>query len=179
MDFLQTKTFLIEAGFKPKEWRELQAICEIQQGNYSAKATGKQMLEVDVGDEYMRLFYDRLKDLLLGQEKTSVAPLHVLRKAQPRQYALVKKCAAELYKIACEWNGSRVRHRNFTIGVFHMYVKLTIQYLKDCSVPVSAKAVLQHSDKFIGLVDRSYPGYVKSGAMHIVILGHKEGQPSA
>jgi len=179
MDFVETKTQLLEASFDSKQWRELQAICEIQQGNYSAKATGQQMTEVDVGDEYMRLFYGRLLDILLHQEKTAAAPLGVLRKAAPKQYALVKKCAATLYQTSCEWNPTRTRGRNFTVGVFHMYVKLTISYLKDCGVPVSAKAVLQHLDKFVGLVDKAYPGYVKSGLIHVVILGDKTGLQQA
>jgi len=179
MDFLQTKTFLLEAGFDNKQWRELQAICEIRQGSYSAKSTALQQIEVEVGDEYSRLFYDRLVDVLLHHEKIAVAPLSVLRKAQPKQYAMVKKTAAFLYRLACEWNPSKVRGRNFAIGVFHLYVKLTAQYLKDCGVPVSAKAVLQHSDKFVGLVDKAFPSYVKHGLIHLVVLGEKRGRVTA
>jgi len=179
MDFIDTKNFLLGAGFDNKQWRELKAICEIRQGNYSAKASASQQAEIDVGDEYCRLFYDRLTDILLNHEKIGVAPLGVLKKMQPKQFAMVGKVAAFLYQLSCEWNPTKVRGRNFAIGVFHLYVKLTVEYLRECRVPVSAKAVLQHPDKFVGLVDKAFPSYVKHGLIHVVVLGDKRSTLSA
>lgn len=173
MNFNETKAFLMEAGFTPKQWRELGAICEIRQGNYTAVQSrrGAEMEDVQVDEEHVRLFYERLTNILLNQEKLGVAPLNVLRKAQPAIYANVKKVASYLYKLSAEWNEEGDRQRNFSIGVYHLYAQLVVAYLKDCRVPISAKAVLQHQDKFIGLVDRAYPGYVEGGLMRLIVLG--------
>jgi len=172
MDFTELKNFLLEkANYEDKQWREIKAICDIRQGAYSASASAEKEVAVEVGDEWTRMFYGRLTEVLLYNEKIAMAPLGVLKRMQPKQYANVRKIAALLHDLSLEWNPSKVRGRNFTVGVMHLYCKLTVQYLRDCSVPISAKAVLQHGDKFVGLVNRSFPGYVKSGLIHLVVLG--------
>jgi len=179
MDFDKLKAELLDINLTDVQWRELKAICDIRQGNYSAKAAAQTENTAFLSKDYTDLFYDRLTDVLLHQTKVGVAPLHVLRKAQPAQAKQAVRVANDLYAIACEWNPNKVRGRNFAIGVFHLYVKLTVQYLQDCKIPVSAKACLQHVDKFVGLVDRAYPGYVKSGLIHIVVLGEKQASVAA
>lgn len=172
MEFQQLKSYLMgEASFAEREWKELSAICEIRQGHYSSKMTAVSAEKVDVGDEHVRLFYERLKVFLLGHNKCSVAPLNVLMKSQPAQFRKVKKISASLYETAAKWNTEGRNHRNFCIGVYHLYVQLVVEYLQECKVPVSMKTVLQHSDKFEGLVDRAYPGYIKGDLMPLIIFG--------
>jgi len=170
MQFEELKTNLMAAAYTDKEWREVKAIADIRMGNYSAKQAAE-ATTLPIIKDYVGLFYDRLTVVLLDQCKIAVAPLHVLNAAMPKQYKMVQKISAELYALACEWNPSRVRNRNFAIGVFHLYVKLVVGYLRDCQVPVSVKTCLQHSDKFVGLVDKAYPGYVVSGTIALVVLG--------
>ncbi len=173
MNFGKLKQDLLNASFEDKQWRELKAICDIRQGNYSAKQGAETEVKAFLSKDYTDLFYDRLTNILLNECKVAVAPLGVLRRMQPKQYKLVKQAAVDLYVIACEWNPTKVRGRNFAIGIFHLYVKLVVEYLRDCKVPLSVKTCLQHTDKFVGLVDRAFPGYVAGGLIHIVVLGDR------
>lgn len=173
MNFEELKAMLLDATYTDKQWRELKAIADIRMGNYSAKAAAEQTT-LNLGKDYTQLFYSRLENILTNDYQIKMMPFNVVKSTQRSQYKNIEKCAAELYEIACEWNPSKIRNRNFTIGVYHLYSKLVPAYLKDCKVPVSAKACLQHVDKFVGLVDRAFPGYVAGGLIGIVILGSND-----
>lgn len=170
MEYGEIKGFLMEAEFGMKQWQELKAICEIRMGNYSAQQAAKNQDKVAVSDQYTVLLYDRVVDIF-QHEKISVAPYSVLKSVDAKTAKAVNTTATKLYQLACKWNSSKARQRNFTVGVFHMFVKLTISYLRDCRVPVSVKTVFQNADKFEGLVDRAFPGYVQAGLMNLAILG--------
>lgn len=171
--FDELKRALMEASFTAKQWKELSALCEIRQGNFTAKQTVESQHDFDPGTEHVRLFYERLKTYLLDKKLCSVAPLNVLQQSQPQQYSQVKKLAGQLAECASEWNTDNTRQRNFSIGIYHLYVQLVVEYLQGARVPISVKAVLQHGDKFAGLVDRAYPDYIKAGLMPLIVFGNQ------
>ena len=120
---------------------------------------------------YTQLFYDQLRKYLETHCKISTMPLSVLRSTNPKLYTDVLNAATFLYAVAEDWNVDRILQRNFVVGVYFLYSKLTVSYLQDCTVPVSVKTVLQHTEKFVGLVDKAYPDYVKNDFIKLVILG--------
>ena len=122
---------------------------------------------------YISLFHDRLKNVLMQQCDIQILPILVIKKRQPKIYQDIKKVTSFLYIISERWNTDKSRTRNFTIGVFHLYCKLVVGYLRQNRVPVSLKTSLQHTEKFVGLVDLAFPGYVENGVIKIVILGEK------
>jgi len=170
MTFDELKQFLMEAEYTDKQWREVRAIGDIRMGSFSSKEASLKDLG-EVGQEYTNLLYDQLKNYLATQCKIAAPPLSILRKSKPTVYKAVVDAANFLYAISEEWNPDHVLRRNFVVSVYYLYSKLVVQYLRDCRVPVSVKTALQHTDKFVGLVDKAYPDYVKNGMIKMVILG--------
>lgn len=170
MKFKELSEILMTEEFSEKELKQIQAIADIRLGNFSAEQAA---LSNTVSDTYVLMFYDRLKFLLARECDIHILPLHVIRKRQQKIYKEIEKAATFLYAISERWNPDKSRTRNFAIGVFHLYCKLVIRYLREVNVPISLKTSLQHTDKFIGLVDMSFPGYVESGMIKMVILGEK------
>ncbi len=171
MDFVGTKAFLMQAEFTDKQFREIRAIADIRLGNFSAREANLKELSKDGPSIWAELFYSRVRKYLETECKISTAPLAVLKTTSPKNYQAVKAAALELYSVASDWNTDKTMQRNFVVGVYHLYIKLTVQYLRNCRVPISLKTALQHRDKFVGLVDESFPDYVRSGMIRIVILG--------
>lgn len=171
MEFDKLKIFLMQAAFSDKQWREVRAVADIRLGNFSRREAALKDLCEDQPTVWTQLFYQRLRQYLQMECKINTAPLAVLKTTSAKQYKAVLSMADFLYATAADWNTDKRMQRNFVVGVYHLYCELTVQYLKKCSVPVSLKSVLQHADKFVGLVDESFPGYVASGTIRIVILG--------
>lgn len=171
MEFDKLKIFLMEAEFSDKQFREIRAIADIRLGNFSAREANLKDLEGDGPTLWAELFYKRLRNYLHTQCKISTTPLAVLKTTSVKQYKAVLSMSDFLYSVATDWNTDKKMQRNFVVGVYHLYCELTVQYLQKCGVPVSLKSVLQHADKFVGLVDASFPGYVAAGTIRIVILG--------
>ncbi len=171
MTFDELKKFLMEAEYTDSQFKELKAITEIQLGNFSAQqepAKEKEMLPV-----YTEAFYNQLRQYLEMKCHINTPPIRILKGRQPKVYANVVKCANALYVVAEDWNTARTMRRAYVTAVYHLYIKLAIQYLKDSKVPVSATTLVQHSDKFVGLADQAYPGYVDGGMMNVILLGRK------
>jgi len=170
MVFEEMRRFLMQAEYSDKQFREIKAIAEIRLGNFSAReASLKEMGEALPA--YTQAFYDQLRQHLENQCKIPTPPLSVIKKQSPKMYGDVVTCANYLYATAEEWNTSKVMRRNYVTGVYYLYARLVVDYLRTSKVPVSAKTAVQHSDKFVGMVDTAYPGYVEGGMMDVVILG--------
>lgn len=170
MNFAELKSFLMQADYTDKEFREIRAIAEIRLGNFSSREAA--LKEVgNVGEEYVTLFYSQLRNYLESDCGIATPPLSILRKSKPGVYRAIVLATNFLYGVSEDWNKDRIVQRNFVVGVYYLYAKLVVQYLREVRVPVSVKTILQHTDKFIGLVDNSYPGYVTGGLIKMVILG--------
>ena len=177
MNFAELKAFLMQADYTDKEFREVSAIAEIRLGNFSSREAA--LKEVgNVGEEYVTLFYSQLRNYLESECAIATPPLSILRKSKPGVYRAAVLATNFLYGVSEDWNKDRIVQRNFVVGVFYLYAKLVVQYLRDVRVPVSVKTILQHTDKFIGLVDNSYPGYVMGGMIKMVILGPSKREHS-
>ncbi len=173
MAFGDAKKFLMEAEYTDSQFRELKAITEIRLGNFSAaESSSKETKEpLELMPAYTQAFYDQLRGYLKDQCMIATPPLNVLRVRSPKVYTNVVQCANTLYAVAESWNTSKTMRRNYVTGVYHLYAKLVVEYLKSAKVPVSATTAVQHSDKFEGLVDLAYPGYTEGKMMDVVILG--------
>lgn len=170
MVFEELKRFLMEAEYSDKQWREVRAIADIRMGNFSSREASLKDLG-EVGQEYTNLLYAQLKNYLEVECKIAAPPLSILRKSKPSVYKAVVDAANFLYSVSEDWNTDGTLRRNFVVSVYYLYSKLVVKYLRDVRVPVSVKTALQHTDKFIGLVDQAYPDYVKNGMIKMVILG--------
>lgn len=174
MNFDGIKLQLLESGFTDKEFRELKAICDVRLGNFSDRASVLSELgsKSKSTEAYTVAFYNQIKIHLELRCKIPAVPLSLLRKTSPRVYSDVVKCASALFTIAQDWNPSeRQLRRNFVAGVYHLYARLIVDYLQRVKVPVSVKTVVQHADKFVGIVDQAYPGYITGGAINMVVVG--------
>ncbi len=170
MNFAELKSFLLEAEYTDKEFREVKAIAEIRLGNFSSREAA--LKEVgNIGEEYVLLFYSQLRNYLQAECAIATPPLSIIRKSKPTVYRAAVLATNFLYGVSQDWNKDRVVQRTFVVAVFYLYAKLVVQYLREVRVPVSVKTILQHTDKFVGLVDQSYPGYVQAGLLKMVILG--------
>lgn len=171
MEFDELKTFLMQAQYTDKQLREIKAIADIRLGNFSSREASLRELGKGSSMIYTQLFYDQLRKYLGDHCKISTMPLSVLRSTNPKLYKDVSTAATFLYSVAEDWNVDKIMQRNFVVGVYFLYDKLVVSYLQDCTIPVSVKTALQHTDKFVGLVDKAYPDYVKNGLIKMVILG--------
>jgi hypothetical protein len=168
MDFKQLQEFLMSEEFTDKELDKLNAIIGIRRGKAAvSEAVGK--LGKNPPDAYVDLFYSRLANVLTQEISLRVSPPNVLRNTSPKIYRMMTAASAQLYSISQDWNPSGVRGRNFTIGVYHLYCRLVVEYLRKNNIPVALKTCLQHTDKFLGMVDDSFPGYIKAGTIRLVI----------
>lgn len=170
MNFEELKSFLMQAEYSDKQFREIKAIAEIRLGNLSSREASLKELG-EVGPTYTQAFYNQLQQYLENHCKIAAPPLSVVKKQSPKTYGNVVQCANQLYAVAEDWNTVKTMRRNFVTGVYYLYSKLIVDYLRTVKVPVSVKTAVQHSDKFIGLVDNAYPGYVSGGMIDMVILG--------
>lgn len=171
MEFDKLKTFLMESTFTDKQFREIKAIADIKLGNFSSREASLKELEQGSSLVYTQAFYNQLRDYLQTHCKISTTPLSILKTTTPKTFNDVVAAANFLYAVADEWNTDRTMQRNFVVGVYYLYIKLAVSYLRECKVPVAVKTVLQHTDKFVGLVDNSWPGYIESGIVKVIILG--------
>jgi hypothetical protein len=170
MEFKEVLEILMSQDFSEKELKQLQAITDIRLGNFSARES---KVNGSISDSYVGLFHDRLKVYLSRECDIDIPPIHIIKKVTKKTYNEMEKAASFLYGISESWNVDKSRTRNFAIGVFHLYCQLTVGYLRQTRVPISLKSVLQHTDKFQGLVDMAFPGYVESRMIKIIILGEK------
>ena len=173
MKFKELSEILMTEEFSEKELKQIQAIADVRLGNFSARQDALNEAQGTISDTYVLLFYDRLKTILESECDLHILPLHVIRKRQQKVYKEIEKATAFLYSVSERWNLDKSRTRNFAIGIFNLYCKLVIEYLRQIKVPISLKTSLQHTDKFVGLVDMAFPGYVESGMIKVVILGEK------
>ena len=176
MKFQELSEVLMSGEFTEKELKQIKAMADIRLGNFSSKEAASKELNKNLSEtSHTNLFYDRLQNVLKTECKIATMPLSVLKKRLPKLHAKVVHAANSLYATAEEWNPdkTKIRSRNFAIGVFHLYCKLVVSYLQEIKVPVSLKTSLDHVDKFVGMVDNSFPGYVDAGMIHIVILREK------
>ena len=171
MEYLKLKEVVLTGAFSDAQFKELKAICDIRLGNFSAKESAASGINKEISDTYPMLFHDRLKNTLKTDCDINILPYSKLKALQPKMYRQLSLVATELFAISERWNTDKGRTRNFAIGTFHLYAELTVQYLRDRNVPVSLKTMLQHVDKFPGMVDVAFPGYVESNCITMVILG--------
>ena len=167
MTFEELKNEMLLAEFKDSEFKQLRAICDIRLGN----TTGVNLTALDRKlPAYTQTFYDQLSQLLRPL-RIHTPPLAVLKKTKPKAYADTVSCANVLFAVAEDWNQASTMRRPFVTGVYRLYCKLVIDYLKYLKIPVSITTAVKHSDKFVGLVDNAYPGYVEGGMVNMLLLG--------
>lgn len=171
MEYPKLKEIVMTGSFTDPQFKELKAICDIRLGNFSAKESALKEMDKNESDTYPLLFHGRLKNILQNECDLSILPYHKLKTISPKVHRDLCRVANELFATAERWNSDKARTRNFAIGIFHLYAELVVNYLKKSRVPVSLKTSLQHVDKFAGLVDDAFPGYVESGCISMVVLG--------
>lgn len=175
LEYQKLREALLQGAYTDAQFKEVKAISDIRLGNFSAQESASREVNPEItSDTYAILFLGILANVLKLEADINLLPYSKLKSIQPKVHKQVVEVAYELFKISEQWNPDKARSRNFAIGVFHLYCKLVVAYLQKCHVPVSLKTCLQHVDKFPGMVDDAFPGYVKSGAIHMVIMRRNE-----
>lgn len=64
---------------------------------------------------------------------------------------------------------NKVSKKVLKVKLFRLFSSIAIQNLNAANVPISLRQVLSQSSRFIGLLDHSFPGYVKTGNLHLII----------
>ncbi len=171
MNFTEIKKQLMTMELSTVQLKEIKAVADIRLGNFSAREGALKYLG-EIPSDYADLFYRQIQSIFSNDLKISLPALAITRKQFPTNGKMVNKVAAEIYAVAVDWNTERTVKKTYVVSVFNLYARLVIAYLQECKVPTSLKTVLQHSDKFIGLVERAFPGYVEAGLISVV-LKHK------
>lgn len=170
MEYPKLKEILMEQSFTDSQFKEVKAICDIRLGNFSAKEAEQKGFQKSESDTYPMLFHSQLANILEQECDIRILPYHKLKAVQPKVHRMLVNAAMELYAISERWVQDKSKTRKFAVGVFFLYSELVVGYLRDCRVPVSLRTTLQHVDKFEGMVDKAFPGYLSSGAISAVIL---------
>lgn len=176
MEYAKLKEELMIGDYSSKQFTEIKAIADIRLGNFSAKESALNELNKNSSDTYAILLHGRLENVFRRECNMSILPYSKLKAIFPKAARNLRHVANTLFVLSERWNTDKARTRNFTIGVYHLYCKLVVSYLRDNRVPVSLKTSLQHIDKFEGLVDKAFPGYIENGMISVIVLGDKKLQ---
>ncbi len=121
------------------------------------------------------LFLMVLGEVLKNRFNGSVPPIAVLRASRKYRNTLLKlyKAVAGLNEWAETVLGSKL-NRLEKLKLYNITADLICDYLYKINIPINLKTVVNCSDRLPSLIDRAFPGYVKSGLFHIVLKAKEQ-----
>jgi len=143
-----------------RELKELNARLDLLLSTKSVK------YDLTLWDE---LFYRVIESILETELHQKIPSLVLLKKKKTKHiYKLVK----DTREYIDTWAKSVIKRRITRpeiIKIYKMYVDLVVQYLIDCKVPISLRTILLQHDKFPGIFDRAFPGYIVTNNFLLIL----------
>lgn len=113
------------------------------------------------------IFYETLCEEVKLYTGIEGMPLHSFKRSNRKGYN--KLC--EMVTLMEAWAANvdadvktRLKKRNF----YATMAMLVSSFLDDLNVPISVKTLLNSFEKFPGLIDKAFPGYVRSGLIRTI-----------
>lgn len=164
--FSEVKRLVVNAPFTEIELKELKTIVDIRLGNIHPS----ERLDPSEIPSRASLFYSELTKFLRYNHKIEIIPLEVCKKRNMRIYNDVVAVEESIFSYATDNMPNKLTRRQL-MGFYRLYCSLISKYVIQCKIPVAAQTILQHKDKFPGLIDRAFPRYAECGILHIAIAG--------
>lgn len=128
----------------------------------------------DKGNADLQLFYkvmlEAIPDCAAWPE--SVHLLKVRTKATYRSVCKAYDQVNSVVDVLLESNKATLSGTStkvMRVRLFGLFAEVAIQHLKANNIPISFRQVLSQSGRFLGLLDFFFPGYTKSGNLHLIL----------
>lgn len=118
------------------------------------------------GDQELEMLYSYIANSIYRYTKHHIQPFYILRTKNRKLFNELKDVMDMLLEFAQENNLSEKKE---LFILFQLYSDLICEYLQEIGVPIHLKTVVQSSEQFPGLLNKAYPGYLKSGLLKFLI----------
>lgn len=122
-------------------------------------------------DAFYRAIVHRLPD-----ECVWPVSVNILRKSSKSTYTFVSAAFGRVDTVADELikaSKLNVSKQVLRLKIYNLYADVVCSWLSEHDIAVSLKQVLSQSNRFIALLDDSFPGYVGSGNIDLILSANQ------
>lgn len=125
------------------------------------KTESEKVTESSKVGKYENLLYDNIAQLLSSKYQINLPPFKLFSNSNNHaQFSKVSLSLNEYLSSLITDRAIRLEERSM---FYHLYAKLVTDDLEDIGAPVSVKSIVNGFERFPGLLDRAFPGYIRNG----------------
>lgn len=111
-----------------------------------------------------RQFYDVIQSCLLKELGIEKRAFSIFKKSN--NFNKFKKSYKDLDVYMKSININNKKSINYKF--YLLFIKLLIDWLQECNIPISLSTVINNMNKIPGLLNQAYPDYIKNGLIHLI-----------
>jgi len=125
-----------------------------------------ELLCSDYDAQDVDIFYTYLCKELQKHTRQKQQAITILKAKNKKLYKQLKQITELLNDFAFD---NDVREKRDIYNLYQIACELICENIVDMGIPLSFKAFLNHIDLFPGLLNKAYPGYLKSGLLKFLL----------
>lgn len=118
-------------------------------------------------ERHTEMMWSALTDVFRERAKQQVSPYHVVKKG--KLVVELRRAVDHIDLLLNEWLAPQRAQTVERFAFYKLFARLTFDWLRRANVPPSPTSLCRNADKFAGLVDNAFPGYVQAGQARLIV----------